>query len=771
LRLKLRDRLHRARLDRRTQNENPLATGADPDAPDWFEPEIGGDNGANEVTIATAPKAGERSEERKIVHMDDLSPEDDVRGGATTADADSELEIIEASRESDDTDEPQFDGDIPGFTDWREELRERLKRIRARREQERLAAEAAAEEPLAAAAVEATEEVAEDAPEELVVEGEPAELAAEVETVTEEAEEPAEAIDVAEEPIADLAIAAAEPQEPIRATAGDLIAQIIDGPSLVPPIATEADVDLAQPDVPDAEVDFTMEIEAPDVALDLDGAGPSAADSLDALIIGEKEVAPQVEPEENLALSATIDEAEEPVVDFDDVAVEAIEEPVDEAANVAVEAIEKSVDEADDVAVEAVDEADELAPDEEATDENTDAPVGLKLVEDPVDDVAGMELVEDPVDDVAGMELVEDPVDDVAGMELVEEFLNDAAASENLEIVEEPAAAVLESVPEATADAPEDADYDASEADTAEIAVPSDSFDWGEATDKDADAEDIDEIFAAAAEPRDELDEILTGDEAAPEELDEIRVADPESQEELDEIFAVDTEAHGEPPELPAEEHADVVAAADAEDLAAETELPAAIMPQLPTPDGVPELDFEPAVAAMVDPAPEIDLPEEVETGEDLALEWDSNAASAAAAPMSSAAPLGERAAAGLCDTLVLTAIGVALVGAASSGTGLPFRQILAQEALFLGLAWAIFAVGYSVFFVGSCGQTIGRMVMRLRVVGDNQFSVGFDRAAIRLAAWVVSAAPLFAGMLLALRDPQKRALHDRVSHTRVVKA
>ena len=58
-----------------------------------------------------------------------------------------------------------------------------------------------------------------------------------------------------------------------------------------------------------------------------------------------------------------------------------------------------------------------------------------------------------------------------------------------------------------------------------------------------------------------------------------------------------------------------------------------------------------------------------------------------------------------------------------------------------------------------------------MRVVGDDQFSVGFDRAAIRLAAWIVSALPLLAGMIPALKDPQRRGLHDRLSHTRVVKA
>jgi uncharacterized RDD family membrane protein YckC len=62
-------------------------------------------------------------------------------------------------------------------------------------------------------------------------------------------------------------------------------------------------------------------------------------------------------------------------------------------------------------------------------------------------------------------------------------------------------------------------------------------------------------------------------------------------------------------------------------------------------------------------------------------------------------------------------------------------------------------------------------MIMQLRVVGNDQFSVGFNRASIRLSVWILSALPLLAGMLPALRDPERRGLHDRLSGTRVVKA
>ena len=151
--------MHRARLDRRKHNDNPLAAGSDPDAPEWFEPESVDEDTAGEATPEEVSSPGGRSKEGEIVPMDDLSPDDEGRGG--TVAADGEVDIVEASRESDSAGEPEFDGEVPGFTDWREELRERLKRIRARRAQEELANQAAAAEETTAAGPDVADEVAE----------------------------------------------------------------------------------------------------------------------------------------------------------------------------------------------------------------------------------------------------------------------------------------------------------------------------------------------------------------------------------------------------------------------------------------------------------------------------------------------------------------------------------------------------------------------------------------------------------------------------------
>ena len=538
LRLKLRDRLHRARLDRRKRNENPMATGPDPDAPDWFEPEPGGDNGAAEAMLAAAPATGERSEEREVVYTDDLSPDDNMRGRAT---ADTDAEIIEASREFDNTEAPEFQGDIPGFTDWREELRERLKRIRARRDQERLA-EGDTDEDAVAAAEDTLEE--------------DTDTGADIEAAPEEDDEPTAELEAA--PEEDDELVAEEPTAEIIGFAASLK-------------ETNGDAESG------ADIDFTLDTAFPVADPDLDLSGGLADESPSALILGEKKAEASVPDAEGL----------------DDLIAEEASSP----------------------------------PGEETSDESVTEPL-----------------------EASGW-----------GEDAAEERLSTEAV----------------------------------------------------------DASDLDVLLSTEAVDAADLEE---------EEADEASETAP-----------------------------------------ADPELPAALMPDLPAIDGVPELDFNDAPVALA-ASPEIDLPAVEETG-DQALEWDREEAVAEPTTASSAGPLGERAAAAVCDMLILTAIGTALVGAASSATALPFRQILRDEALWLSLAWSIFAIGYSVFFVGSCGQTIGRMIMRLRVVGDDQFSVGFDRAAIRLAAWVLSALPLLGGVLPALRDPQRRALHDRLSHTRVVKA
>ncbi len=78
---------------------------------------------------------------------------------------------------------------------------------------------------------------------------------------------------------------------------------------------------------------------------------------------------------------------------------------------------------------------------------------------------------------------------------------------------------------------------------------------------------------------------------------------------------------------------------------------------------------------------------------------------------------------------------------------------------------------GYLIAFVAAGGQTIGKMIARIRVVRDHGGSVDVAGAVLRMAGALVSIATLGLAYLPALMSADGRALHDRLAGTRVVKA
>jgi uncharacterized RDD family membrane protein YckC len=129
----------------------------------------------------------------------------------------------------------------------------------------------------------------------------------------------------------------------------------------------------------------------------------------------------------------------------------------------------------------------------------------------------------------------------------------------------------------------------------------------------------------------------------------------------------------------------------------------------------------------------------------------------------------GPRLAAAALDHLLLGAIDLAVVYFTLRLTG------LAMDGLSL-LPWAplvafllLVKLSYFAAFTAVGGQTIGKMAMRLRVVTADNESVDGRLAVKRTLAGVASAATLGAGFLPALFGSERRALHDRLTHTRVV--
>ena len=94
----------------------------------------------------------------------------------------------------------------------------------------------------------------------------------------------------------------------------------------------------------------------------------------------------------------------------------------------------------------------------------------------------------------------------------------------------------------------------------------------------------------------------------------------------------------------------------------------------------------------------------------------------------------------------------------------------LAHAAGILGLWiafwWCYFAVGW-----GLLGATIGKWIFGLRIVDHRGRSpIGLSRAFLRLAAYSVSSVTLGMGHLLITLRPDRRALHDLLAGTWVVR-
>jgi len=86
-------------------------------------------------------------------------------------------------------------------------------------------------------------------------------------------------------------------------------------------------------------------------------------------------------------------------------------------------------------------------------------------------------------------------------------------------------------------------------------------------------------------------------------------------------------------------------------------------------------------------------------------------------------------------------------------------------------LSFFLLHMAYFTLFHAWLGQTIGKMLMGIRVVtNDNKF-ISPAMAFLRWSGYILSFAPLAAGFLWAAVDKDQCAWHDRLAQTRVVSA
>jgi uncharacterized RDD family membrane protein YckC len=139
------------------------------------------------------------------------------------------------------------------------------------------------------------------------------------------------------------------------------------------------------------------------------------------------------------------------------------------------------------------------------------------------------------------------------------------------------------------------------------------------------------------------------------------------------------------------------------------------------------------------------------------------------------------RAFAGIVDVAVLAIIDAAIVYSTLRLLDLPFAQIGDIPIAPMGVFLLLLNGGYLAIFTTAGGQTIGKMLARIKVVPDPSPAaidlhgaprqVPLGASVLRATAYLASLLPVGLGFAAILFDSDGRALHDRLAETRVVKA
>jgi uncharacterized RDD family membrane protein YckC len=199
--------------------------------------------------------------------------------------------------------------------------------------------------------------------------------------------------------------------------------------------------------------------------------------------------------------------------------------------------------------------------------------------------------------------------------------------------------------------------------------------------------------------------------------------------------------------------------------------LPAAPRPPLSvrrTPEG-PRLRAVPRMSRRAEPALNFrEEPEDEERAAPQPLPARTHVDRSIPAPEGKREVGFRRLVAAVIDHALLLAIDLAVVYFTLRMAGLDAADVqalpIAPLVTFLGLV----KVSYFTAFTAVGGQTIGKMALHIRVVGD-EVPVDSGRAVRRTFAALLSTLPLGLGFLPAFFGTDRRALHDRLTHTRVI--
>lgn len=129
------------------------------------------------------------------------------------------------------------------------------------------------------------------------------------------------------------------------------------------------------------------------------------------------------------------------------------------------------------------------------------------------------------------------------------------------------------------------------------------------------------------------------------------------------------------------------------------------------------------------------------------------------------------RGVASMIDSLLLGIVQLIFAAVLGLTTGDLDPQSGAAIGLLTSIASIVVGIAYAVFFTGYCGQTPGKMLLRIKVIRTSGAEIGYGRAFLReIPGKFLSSIILGIGYLMVAFDDRKQGLHDRIADTFVVK-
>jgi uncharacterized RDD family membrane protein YckC len=135
-----------------------------------------------------------------------------------------------------------------------------------------------------------------------------------------------------------------------------------------------------------------------------------------------------------------------------------------------------------------------------------------------------------------------------------------------------------------------------------------------------------------------------------------------------------------------------------------------------------------------------------------------------------------------ILDAIILTIASLAVSGVlalalpgpvATMPTGGAFPEFTGAMLLRTGISFVInigIGMAYHVFFLTRNGATPGKMALGLKVITVEGGPISTGRAIGRYFAYWLDSFSLFIGYIIVAFDSQKRALHDFICNTRVIR-